>query len=98
MKSEGPNKKKKQTDRVKDCSGELEFSQVMLICRYIKKWEDLFRNIDFHRAGMKTNIGHHLQCVSTQLQTVTIKIASNTWMGSQRGEMQVSLSGDTSGG
>lgn len=32
-------------------SGELEFSQVMLICRYIKKWEDPFSNIDFHIAG-----------------------------------------------
>lgn len=66
-------------------SGELEFSQVMLICRYIKKWEDLFRNIDFHTAGMKNDIGHRLQCVATQLWTVTIEIASNTWTGSQRG-------------
>lgn len=61
-------------------------SQVMLICRYIKMWVDLFRNIDFHTAGMKNDIGHHLQCVSTQLWTVTIEIASNTWTGSQREE------------
>lgn len=40
---------------------------MMLICRYIKKWEDLFRNIDFHSAGMKTDIGHNLRRVSTQL-------------------------------
>lgn len=69
-------------------SGELEFSQVVLICRYIKKWEDLFRNIDFHSAGMKNHIGHRLQCVSTQLWTVTIEIASSTWTGSQRGSGQ----------
>lgn len=65
--------------------GELEFSQVMLICRYIKKWEDLFRNIDFHIVGMKNDIGHHLQSVSTKLWTVIIEIASNTWTGSQKG-------------
>lgn len=37
---------------------ELELSQTVLICRYIKKWEGLFRNIDFHTAGMKNDIGH----------------------------------------
>lgn len=56
---------------------------MILICRYIKKWEDLFRNIDFHTAGMKKDIGHRLQCVSTQLSTVTTEIASNTWTGNQ---------------
>lgn len=63
----------------------MELGQVMLIYRYIKKWEVLFRNIDFHTAGMKNDIGHRLQCVSSQLWTVTIEIASNTWTGSQRG-------------
>ncbi len=79
------SERQKEKERGERGSGELEFSQVMLICRYIKKWEDLFRNIDFHTAGMKNDIGHPLQCVSTQLWTVTIEIASNTWTGSQRG-------------
>lgn len=59
-------------ERGERSSGQLEFCQAMLICRYIKKWEDLFRNIDFHTAGMKNDIGHNLQCVSIQLWTVTI--------------------------
>lgn len=57
----------KEKVRGERCSGELETSQVMLICRYIKKWEDLFRNIDFHTAGMKNDIGHRLQSVSNPI-------------------------------
>lgn len=57
---------------------ELELSQTVLICRYIKKWEGLFRNIDFHTAGMKNDIGHHLECFSIQLRAVTVENASTT--------------------
>lgn len=49
IKSEG----QKEKERGGRSGGELVRSQGMLICRYIKKWEDLFRNIDFHTEGMK---------------------------------------------
>lgn len=80
-KSEAKGRKRKK--KVTETGENWEFGQVILICRYIKKWEDLFRNIDFHTAGMKKDIGHRLQCVSTQLSTVTTEIASNTWTGNQ---------------
>lgn len=50
------------------------------------------RNIDFHTAGMKNDIGHHLQCVSAQLWSVTIEIVSNTWTGSQKRHMSCTWS------
>lgn len=47
------SERQKEKARGERGSGELELSQVMLICRYIKEWVNLFRNIDFHTAGMK---------------------------------------------
>lgn len=61
------SERQKEKARGERGRGELEFSQVMLICRYIKEWENLFRNIDFHTAGMKTQYWHRLQCVSTPI-------------------------------
>lgn len=52
QKSKAEQIKEKEREKCERGRRELEFSQVMLICRYIKKWEDLFRNIDFHIAGM----------------------------------------------
>lgn len=45
----------------------------------------MFRNIDFYCASMKSNTGHNL-CgfFSAQLCTVTMEIASNTWLESPR--------------
>lgn len=61
------SERQKETARGERCSRELELSQAMLICRYIKKLEHFFRNIDYHTTGMKNNIGHRLRGVSTQI-------------------------------